>query len=180
MYHIDDTYLDFNTSDFEMLTGMPHHKLVPMRLRVTEYDYGNSMISSRFPRIFFEGETGGESWNEDAEEMGEVPDVRLITGNVSMLIDGNVRWSMVSRSRISSSYHAHIDHGNRIHIILETITQWNGFQRAYKLVGLARWPESWDCGQAARRWMTLLAGGGNGELLNMFPTRLLVIIPIYL
>ena len=45
---------------------------------------------------------GGAEWLEDAAGVGLVdPDVRRVHGTVSMLADGNVRWSIVRDAILS-------------------------------------------------------------------------------
>lgn len=53
-------------------------------------------MSPKFPTINIEGEIGGEDWDDTAEDVEDRLDVRRLTGSVSMLGDGSVRWSMVS------------------------------------------------------------------------------------
>ncbi len=68
--------------------------VVPLRLQIVSYDH-EGVVSPNFPIINFEGEMGGQEWDEDSEDQGNTPDVRHLTGSVSMLVDGSVRWSMV-------------------------------------------------------------------------------------
>ncbi|KAI9062526.1 hypothetical protein FKP32DRAFT_800490 [Trametes sanguinea] len=72
--------------------------IVPLSLRITGYSACPIPEYADRPTIHVEGEMGGAEWLEEAADAGLVPDpdVRRVHGTVSMLADGNVRWSITS------------------------------------------------------------------------------------
>ena len=68
--------------------------IVPMSLRITGYSAPSlSQLFPDRPTIHVEGEMGGGGWVGSFDGIDE--DVRRVHGMVSMLPDGNVRWSTV-------------------------------------------------------------------------------------
>jgi len=67
---------------------------VPVRLRIVSYDHDPDAPPG-FPTIIVEGEMGGENWNPEVTSDSQ-NDIRLVSGTVSLLYDGNVRWSFVT------------------------------------------------------------------------------------
>ena len=65
------------------------HIIIPLHLRITSYEA--NLEFRQFPTIHFIGQSGGEDW---VDHPHDAP-MRGVKGRVSMLSDGNVRWSMV-------------------------------------------------------------------------------------
>ena len=65
------------------------HIIIPLHLRITSYEANPEF--RQFPIIHFIGQSGGEDW---VDHPHDAP-MRRVTGRVSMLSDGNVRWSTV-------------------------------------------------------------------------------------
>lgn len=79
-------------------------EFAPLLFKIIGYDNEN-VVKNQYPTIKLEGYMGGEEWNENAVGNGYVHDIRAIEGSVSMLSDGNIRWSMASsRHRVGLSF----------------------------------------------------------------------------
>ncbi|KAH8100872.1 hypothetical protein BXZ70DRAFT_1007808 [Cristinia sonorae] len=66
--------------------------IVPCRLHISSYSQNPYFPS--FPNIHFEGQTGMEQWYDiDSTDDNDETNVCYLDGKVSMLADGNVRWS---------------------------------------------------------------------------------------
>ncbi|KAI0368215.1 hypothetical protein BV20DRAFT_948678, partial [Pilatotrama ljubarskyi] len=68
--------------------------IVPVSLRITGYSPCPIAKYADRPTIHVEGEMGGAGWQGNVPLTDE--DVRRVHGTVSMLADGNVRWSITS------------------------------------------------------------------------------------
>lgn len=69
--------------------------IVPVSLRITGYSPSPIPAYPNRPTIHVEGEMGGAGWEGDVNLADE--DIRRVHGTVSVLADGSVRWSIVSR-----------------------------------------------------------------------------------
>ncbi|KAI0759544.1 hypothetical protein BD413DRAFT_596809 [Trametes elegans] len=68
--------------------------IVPLSLRITGYSPCPIAKYAERPTIHVEGEMGGAGWVGDGEQGAD--DARKVYGTVSMLADGNVRWSITN------------------------------------------------------------------------------------
>ncbi|CDO69777.1 hypothetical protein BN946_scf184766.g22 [Trametes cinnabarina] len=104
--------LSFNADQRREASDTPHWVddsyqeawiIVPLSLRITGYSPCPIPEFADRPTIHVEGEMGGAEWLQEAATMGlDDQDVRRVHGTVTMLIDGNVRWSITSMDEDNS------------------------------------------------------------------------------